>query len=46
MFHTGKVGINTDTPDEALHVNGNVKVMGAIMQPSDKRVKEDITKVG
>ena len=45
VFHSGKVGINTDTPDEALTVAGNVKVMGTIMQPSDKRVKEDITKV-
>lgn len=45
VFHSGKVGINTDTPDEALTVAGNVKVMGSIMQPSDQRVKEDITKV-
>mgnify|MGYP001801170811 FL=1 len=45
VFHSGKVGINTDSPDEALTVAGNVKVMGTIMQPSDQRVKEDITKV-
>lgn len=44
VYHSGKVGINTDNPDEALTVAGNVKVMGAIMQPSDRRVKEDITK--
>lgn len=45
VYHSGKVGINTDTPDEALTVAGNVKVMGAIMQPSDERVKEDISAV-
>ena len=45
VFHSGKVGINTDSPDEALTVAGNVKVMGTIMQPSDQRGKEDITKV-
>lgn len=45
VTHQGKVGINTDSPDEALTVAGNVKVMGTIVQPSDKRVKEDITEV-
>ncbi|XP_029351538.1 myelin regulatory factor-like protein [Echeneis naucrates] len=38
----GRVGINTDSPDEALVVCGNAKVMGAIMQPSDCRVKDNI----
>lgn len=41
----GRVGINTDSPDEALVVCGNVKVMGAIMQPSDMRAKENVQEV-
>ncbi|KAG7458344.1 myelin regulatory factor [Solea senegalensis] len=41
----GRVGINTDSPDEALVVCGNAKVMGTIMQPSDCRVKENIQEV-
>ncbi|XP_076732174.1 myelin regulatory factor-like protein [Maylandia zebra] len=41
----GRVGINTDSPDEALVVCGNAKVMGTIMQPSDCRVKENIQQV-
>ncbi|XP_040026184.2 myelin regulatory factor-like protein [Gasterosteus aculeatus] len=41
----GRVGINTDSPDEALVVCGNATVMGAIMQPSDRRAKENIQEV-
>ncbi|KAF1372117.1 hypothetical protein PFLUV_G00261590 [Perca fluviatilis] len=41
----GRVGINTDSPDEALVVCGNAKVMGAVMQPSDRRAKENIQEV-
>lgn len=41
----GRVGINTDTPDEALVVCGNAKVMGAIMQPSDLRAKHNVQEV-
>ncbi|XP_072125388.1 myelin regulatory factor-like protein [Mobula birostris] len=41
----GQVGINTDTPDEALVVCGNVQVMGTIMHPSDQRAKENIHEV-
>ncbi|KAM4523913.1 myelin regulatory factor-like protein [Fundulus diaphanus] len=41
----GRVGINTDSPDEALVVCGNAKVMGAIMQPSDCRAKQNIQEV-
>lgn len=41
----GQVGINTDSPDEALVVCGNAKVMGAIMQPSDQRAKQNIQEV-
>ncbi|PNJ63510.1 MYRFL isoform 1 [Pongo abelii] len=41
----GRVGINTDAPDEALVVCGNMKVMGAIMHPSDSRAKQNIQEV-
>ncbi|XP_018611210.2 myelin regulatory factor-like protein [Scleropages formosus] len=41
----GRVGINTDAPDEALVVCGNVKVMGTVMHPSDKRAKHNIQEV-
>ncbi|CAD7676898.1 unnamed protein product [Nyctereutes procyonoides] len=40
-----RVGINTDAPDEALVVCGNVKVMGTIMHPSDSRAKQNIQEV-
>lgn len=39
------MGINTDMPDEALTVHGNIKVMGHIVQPSDQRVKQNIEEV-
>ncbi|XP_045321347.1 myelin regulatory factor-like protein isoform X5 [Leopardus geoffroyi] len=41
----GRVGINTDAPDEALVVCGNMKVMGTIMHPSDSRAKHNIQEV-
>lgn len=41
----GSVGINTDSPDEALVVCGNAKVMGNILQPSDSRAKHNIQEV-
>ncbi|XP_006859679.1 PREDICTED: myelin regulatory factor-like protein [Chrysochloris asiatica] len=41
----GRVGVNTETPDEALVVCGNVKVMGTIMHPSDSRAKQNIQEV-
>ncbi|XP_029901499.1 myelin regulatory factor-like protein [Myripristis murdjan] len=41
----GRVGINTDAPDEALVVCGNAKVMGAVMQPSDHRAKQNVQQV-
>ncbi|XP_042323937.1 LOW QUALITY PROTEIN: myelin regulatory factor-like protein [Sceloporus undulatus] len=41
----GQVGINTDAPDEALVVCGNMKVMGAVMHPSDSRAKQNIQEV-
>lgn len=46
VFHHGRVGINTDRPDEALVVHGNVKVMGSLMHPSDLRAKEHVQEVG
>ncbi|XP_054094573.2 myelin regulatory factor-like protein isoform X3 [Callithrix jacchus] len=41
----GRVGINTNVPDEALVVCGNMKVMGTIMHPSDSRAKQNIQEV-
>ncbi|KAB0364914.1 hypothetical protein FD754_009070, partial [Muntiacus muntjak] len=41
----GRVGINTDAPDEALVVCGNMKVMGSIMHPSDSRAKQNVQEV-
>ena len=45
VFHTGRVGINTDRPDEALVVHGNLKITGHLVQPSDLRAKEGIKEV-
>lgn len=45
LYHIGFVGINTAAPTEALSVAGNIKVTGTILQPSDKRVKTDISPV-
>eukprot|EP00041_Stephanoeca_diplocostata_P024651 m.631042 g.631042 ORF g.631042 m.631042 type:complete len:523 (-) comp22570_c0_seq1:395-1963(-) len=42
VFHMGMVGINNDCPDEALCLNGNLAMTGTLMQPSDRRVKQDI----
>ncbi|XP_053441920.1 myelin regulatory factor-like protein isoform X2 [Nycticebus coucang] len=41
----GRVGINTDAPDEALVVCGNIKVTGTVMHPSDSRAKLNIQEV-
>ncbi|KAI4878047.1 hypothetical protein NFI96_011653 [Prochilodus magdalenae] len=41
----GRVGVNTDTPDEALVVCGNAKIMGTVMHPSDRRAKDNIQEV-
>ena len=40
-FFQGRVGVNTDRPDEHLSVHGNVKVTGHLIQPSDRRIKTD-----
>ncbi|XP_045132045.1 myelin regulatory factor-like protein isoform X1 [Portunus trituberculatus] len=45
IYHMGRVGINTDRPDEALVIHGNLKVTGQVMQPSDRRAKKDIAEV-
>jgi hypothetical protein len=45
ICHQGKIGINTDTPDESLVVNGNLKVSGHIIQPSDLRIKYNISEL-
>ncbi|XP_062423257.1 myelin regulatory factor-like protein [Rhea pennata] len=45
MVYHGRVGINTDAPDEALVVCGNAKVMGRVMYPSDSRAKQNIREV-
>ena len=41
----GRVGINTDKPEEALTVNGNIQLTGQILQVSDIRVKQNIRQV-
>ena len=46
LFSQGRVGVNTDKPDEALTVHGNMKLTGHIIQPSDKRAKENFKEVG
>uniref|UniRef100_A0A8C9W2Q2 Myelin regulatory factor n=1 Tax=Scleropages formosus TaxID=113540 RepID=A0A8C9W2Q2_SCLFO len=45
VYHHGRVGINTDRPDEALVVHGNLKVMGSLVHPSDIRAKENVEEV-
>ncbi|KAK0145120.1 Myelin regulatory factor [Merluccius polli] len=45
VYHHGRVGINTDRPDEALVVHGNIKVMGSLVHPSDIRAKENVQEV-
>ncbi len=41
----GRIGINTESPDEALVVCGNAKIMGNVMHPSDRRAKQNIQEV-
>jgi hypothetical protein len=38
----GKIGINTDSPTQALHVVGNICATGSIGACSDRRFKTDI----
>ncbi|XP_032240680.2 myelin regulatory factor [Nematostella vectensis] len=45
VFRMGRVGINTDRPDESLSVHGNMKLTGHMVHPSDIRVKENIIEI-
>ncbi|XP_065911329.1 myelin regulatory factor-like isoform X2 [Dysidea avara] len=45
ICYMGKVGINTEKPLVALSVHGSVQVSGKLLQPSDRRVKEDIIQI-
>ena len=45
VYHVGRVGVNTDHPEEALTVHGNMRLTGHLLQPSDKRVKDDIKEI-
>ena len=36
----GNVGINTSNASEALAIHGNIQMTGAILQPSDMRIKK------
>ncbi|GFO12761.1 myelin regulatory factor [Plakobranchus ocellatus] len=45
VYHRGRVGVNTDRPDEALTVHGNLRVTGMLTQPSDMRAKENIKEI-
>lgn len=40
--NVGRVGIGTDAPMAALHVAGDLKVDGMIMEPSDLRLKSNV----
>ena len=45
IFHHGKVGIGTEHSNEALTVQGNIRVAGDILSPSDIRIKKNIAPV-
>ena len=45
IYHMGRVGINTERPEEALSVHGNIRMTGQLLKQSDKRVKQDIEEV-
>ena len=45
VYHHGNVGINTERPEEALTVHGNIKLTGQIYQTSDIRAKQDLVEV-
>ncbi|XP_046840657.1 myelin regulatory factor-like [Xenia sp. Carnegie-2017] len=42
VYRMGHVGINTDEPDQPLTVNGNIKLTGVWLTPSDVRLTEGI----
>ena len=39
------VGIGTTSPDERLHVNGNIKYSGSLISSSDRRIKNHINDI-
>jgi hypothetical protein len=41
VVHYGLVGINDQNPTEALSVHGNIQVTGQVLQPSDRRIKQN-----
>ena len=45
IYHMGRVGVNTDKPDEALVIHGNLRLTGKFLQPSDRRAKHNIKEV-
>ncbi|XP_060570604.1 myelin regulatory factor-like isoform X3 [Ruditapes philippinarum] len=45
VYHIGRVGVNTDHPDEAVTVHGNIKLSGQILHTSDIRAKQDFHEV-
>lgn len=47
MHFNGQVAVGTDTPvnDSKLTVKGNIFVTGALMHPSDQRLKENIAEI-
>ncbi|XP_059149701.1 myelin regulatory factor-like [Physella acuta] len=45
VFHMGRVGVNTDHPDENLTVHGNMRLTGHLTQPSDMRVKKNVQEI-
>ncbi|CAG5119575.1 unnamed protein product, partial [Candidula unifasciata] len=45
VYHMGKVGVNTDHPEESLTVHGNLRLTGHLTQPSDARAKKDIQEI-
>jgi hypothetical protein len=44
-YYYGRVGVNTNTPQEALTVNGNIMVTGNLLKPSDMRLKDNFAAV-
>lgn len=45
VYHMGRVGVNTEHPEEALTVHGNMRLTGHLLQPSDLRAKENLKEV-
>jgi len=45
LYYYGRVGINTNSPQESLTVNGNIMVTGDVLKPSDRRLKDNFVAV-